>query len=81
MGILEALKDLTAVKRTVGGDNWKRKHLTGIKQPNLSKGTRIRSDDFPKNQRNKLCRCGSGLKYKRCCEYDITTADTYEIIN
>ena len=69
------------VQRVIGGDNWKRKHPTNVTQPLLSSGTRVREADFPKNQRNKKCKCGSGVKFKKCCMYDVTSSDIYKVIN
>ena len=74
-GILETVANLI-IERKIGGDNWKRKHPTACVQPDVALGTRLRK--FKKNQRNKPCHCGSGVKSKHCCV--VFSEDLYDVV-
>jgi hypothetical protein len=46
-------------------------------QPNIPAGTRFRV--LPKNFRNQLCGCNSGIKFKKCCLSKVTSENTYKV--
>jgi uncharacterized protein YecA (UPF0149 family) len=47
-------------------DSWRYSHLSKKECEAIIQPIR-RSKNNPKIERNKLCPCGSGKKYKRCC--------------